>query len=301
MSTNITMLTGQISKDDDNPIEVSILFDYISEETSTVEADITDNWVESNYSIQDHIAIKPKIYRLRGCVGEVVHKNQWKVEDFFDDFKNNHPVFNKTMEAINSIGNLLGIVSNYTQAAMNIAKQIESSIDRYKSIWKNFTNQNTFQGQHQAYVYNQLMQMLQTRTPVKLTGLIFKENLGWFAENAYERQYYLQSVSGRQGDSAFISDIEVTIKEFRIATTITTKFDKNKYAGLTATQKVAEATNGLAKGTNVQNPLGQPDFVKNTLGKATEISEAPKETPGHFIKTFTLKTLENAKTWVRNF
>ena len=63
---------------------IAVLFDYIQDETSTVSADITDNWVESNYTLQDHIAIKPRIYRLRGCVGEVLYENVYKFLEKFE-------------------------------------------------------------------------------------------------------------------------------------------------------------------------------------------------------------------------
>ncbi len=270
-STGYNILSGTITADSNNAQGVAILFDYIQDETSSVEADITDNWVESNYSIQDHIAIKPRMYRLRGCVGEVVFENTWAVLDALDNFQAQHPVLSKTIETVNTIGSISGITSNYTQTAINIAKQIESSYDRYKKVWQNFTKQNQFVNKRQKAVYAILQQMLQTRTPVKLSSLMY--TLEPFIENQYDKMYYLQSVSAHQGENAYISDIEVTIKEFRIATTKTTKIDKNKYGGLVASQKTSEANNGDAKGNPVSPETAQK-AVNSVAEKNKEVAKA---------------------------
>ena len=286
------------TEDKNKDFEVAIYFDCIQDETSTAEASITDNWVESNYSIQDHIAVKPRIYRLRGCVGEVVYEDVSRFVEALSDLTANHPVLQKTVNALQPISALSGVVSNYTQAAINVVKQIESSYDRYKQIWKNFTKRNQYAGKRQKYVYAILNQMLQNRIPVKLTGLMFDFNP--FVEGQYEKLYYIQSVSAHQGENAFISDIEVTIKEFRIASTSTTQVDKSKYAGIKASQSTSEAQNGLSKNqkVNTEKPL---KAVQDAWGKADKIISDPNKTIGGQIKTFTLKMLEETKIWVKNF
>lgn len=292
------ILTGEVTLNEDKSTanakwaNLGILFDYIQDETSSVEAEITDNWVESNWSYQDHIAIKPRIYRVHGCVGEVIYENIYKALEKYSEFKEAHPVFAKTTEILSGISLMSGVVSNYTRAALNIVKQIESSYDRYKKIFDNFTKTNQIRGKRQAVLYEMLVYMMQQRLPVKITGFAFgKEN---FPElHPYNKLFFIQSVSARQGDNAYISDIELTIKEVRIATTKTTKVDKSKFGGFVASQKTEEATNGLAKGKAL--PL---NFVKETLGKADTISAAPKPTIGSKIKTFTLKTIEEAKIWI---
>lgn len=290
-SSGYNILEGQVSTGNDanNTQQVAILFDYIQDETSSVEADITDNWVESNYSLQDHIAIKPRMYRLRGCVGEVVFENKWAVVDAVENLKNQHPVLAKTLSGVNAISGLSGVTSNYTSLAINAAKQIESSFDRYKNIWQNFTKANQFVNKRQKAVYAILQQILQTRTPVKLTSLMF--TLEPFAENQYDKVFYLQSVSAHQADNAYISDIEVTIKEFRIATTKTTKVDKAKYAGIAATQKTAEANSGDAKGNPVTPEKAQA-AVDSVGEKYKDVAkEALKGKPMAFNAVKTLYNL----------
>jgi len=227
---------------------IAVLFDYIQDETSTVSADITDNWVESNYTLQDHIAIKPRIYRLRGCVGEVLYENVYKFLEKFEEEKIKHPVFSKTIDTVNAISSLSGTVSSYTQAAINVVKQIESSYDRYKKIYDNFTKANQLQGKRQAILYEMLVYMMQNRLPVHLTNLAFGDEV--LKElYIYEKKYFIQSVSAHQGNNAYISDIEVTVKEIRVAVTKTTKVDSKKYSGIAA--NTSEAKNGLAKAQEV--------------------------------------------------
>jgi hypothetical protein len=48
------------------------LFDVPDEEEINARADITDNFVEANFAVQDHIALKPEEYTVRGFVAELV-------------------------------------------------------------------------------------------------------------------------------------------------------------------------------------------------------------------------------------
>ena len=45
------------------------LFDTRSDEELNLDSDITDHWVEANYTIQDHIGLKPMQITLSGYVG----------------------------------------------------------------------------------------------------------------------------------------------------------------------------------------------------------------------------------------
>ena len=276
------------------PYYVDIFFDYIQDETSSVEAQITDNYVESNYSIQDHIAIKPRVYRLRGCVGEVIFKNIYNSDTYFRTFRNQHPILKKTLETVNNIGALSGTVSNYTQAAINITKQIESSYDRYKQIYDNFRNQtNQYRGKRQKVCYDILTNMLRNRIPVTIDGLAFDSDE--FQVNSYPKTFFIQSVSAHQGDNAFISDIEVTIKEFRIATTKTTQIDTSKFAGYLSSQTTDESNNGLAKGDTVSQEQ-QEKAIEELHKKETSVKGAAERVLNRYVPLNLVKTFTSAIT-----
>ena len=253
---------------------IIVLFSYIDDETSVLEATITDNYVETNHSVQDHIAIKPKIYRLRGCVGEVVYKGSAEWTKWMGDKINSNPILEKTLKAIKPIGAISGIVSNATQSAIAVVNQLESSYNRYKKmIENNYFNAPTFvTGKIQESVVADLNRILELRLPVNLKGLRFNTVLT--GGDNYERKYYLQSVSAHQGNNAFISDIEVTIKEVRVATTQVTKIDK-KIAGQTndvAVAKTPETNTGNTTGN--QLPAEQTremlETTENNIKNATK-------------------------------
>lgn len=289
MLEDVEQQEGYILKtDDDKEVDfgVAVYFDYLEDETLTCEASITDNWVESNYSEQDHIAIKPKIYRLRGCVGEIVYQNKF---EWFDKItsKINHPLLTKTINYLKPINSVSPIISNYTQLAKNIVDQIESSFKRYKKIWSDFRGTgNPYKGNRQRVVVAILNQILQQRIPVRLEEL--KYTYEPFEEGKYNKKYFLQSVSAHQGDNNFITDIEVTIKEFRIATTKVTSLDKRKYGEITVSdiQKTTTQNEGTAKGQKTTAEMG--------FSKAESISAQPKQTFQNEVQ----KKCNEIKAWL---
>lgn len=228
---------------------IIVLFNYIDDETSTVEASITDNFVETNHSVQDHIAIKPKIYRLRGCVGEIVYKSSNEFMKILTEKINSHPILQKTLNAMKPIATVSPVISNYTQAAINIVNQLEASYNRYKKLIEdNFiqSRQRQLTNKMQEETVATLNRILELRIPVNLKGLKYNKVLEKGDE--FKKLYYLQSVSAHQGSNNYITDIEITIKEFRIATSKITNVDKNNMSSI---QKASEINNGEAKTMNV--------------------------------------------------
>lgn len=249
---------------------VAIFFTYIDDETSMLEASITDNYVESNHAVQDHIATKPKIYRLRGCVGEVVYQGSSEWLEVLNGKISQNPVLQKTLSVLKPIVAVSGVVSNATQTAKAVVNQIENSYKRYrKLIEENLLNAQKRQllNKRQETTVAYLNRILELRIPVSLKGAKFEYALT--KGDNYKRLYYLQSVSAHQGSNAYITDIEVTIKEFRIATTQVTKLDKNKYGGyvMTEVEKKPEVNTGQAKGQEVSEKTKTTfkDTVKQAL------------------------------------
>lgn len=236
-------LTSILTEIDDKG--VAILFSFIEDETCTVEASITDNFVETNHSVQDHIAVKPKIYRLRGCIGELVYKSSDMFSRVISEKINSNPILSKTLNAMKPISAISPVISSYTQAAKNIVDQIEDSYKRYKQMIEDgiLNKGRATTNKMQQETVATLNRILELRQPVNLKGLKFGE-LILTEGDGYDRKYYIQSVSAHQGNNDFISDIEVTIKEFRIATTQVTEVDKENVISV---QKSAEQNIGTAK------------------------------------------------------
>lgn len=283
---------------------VAILFTFIDDETSVLEAAITDNYVETNYAQQDHIAIKPRIYRLRGCIGEVVYKGSTEWNDWITDEISNHPVLQKTLDFLQPILAVSGVVNSAVQSARNVINQLESSYNRYKKMVQNLfiTRQNQLTGQMQETVVADLNRILELRVPVNLKGLKFEKTLD--KGNNYQRTYYLQSVSAHQGSNNFISDVEVTIKEFRIATTDVVALDPQQYGafkidtsanqkssevneGTAATQEISKSTMDKIKDSINNSKVGKKlnNIVQNISNKVSVENVPLKDTPiGRTVK-----------------
>lgn len=63
-----------VTPDNPPPGIAGFLFDIPETETVTHTAQITDNWVETNYTVQDHVAFEPVKITLVGKVAELVYK-----------------------------------------------------------------------------------------------------------------------------------------------------------------------------------------------------------------------------------
>ena len=225
-------------------------FTYLTDESVSMQADITDNFVETNYSVQDHIAIRPRTIRLKGLVGEVVFKKS-KAEDlstFAEDqilrARRQNSSYLDTIENVITnnpvLNSLLPSVGNYTAAALKIYKQLESSYNRYMGIYKNFKNgfkpkddlliilpySPDEDYQNQKSVLEDLTTLFNSRTPVAVTDFAY-----WSEGNSIDKGlWHIQSVNIRQTDSKAISDLEIILKEIRIAKTKYTKVDTKKNA-----------------------------------------------------------------------
>lgn len=245
---------------------VAILFDIIDDETLTTEAAITDNYIQNNYSVQDHIAIKPKIYRLRGCVGEVVFRSESDLYNWLnkEETRTNHPLIAKTMDAMKPIGAIAPIISNYTQAAINVVKQVESSFNRYKKILNDWKNPSPILNKRQQEVVSILNFILENRLEVSLKSLKYDYSSPELKVN-YNSKYFLQSVSSHQAANDFITDIEITIKEVRFTETKVTAIDSKQYGtqSIVADIKTTEVNQGIA--TTQEPPKAGVEAFKKVI------------------------------------
>ena len=276
-------LIGGITLNDTN-LDVYAYFDFIEDESKTAETQITDNFVESNYAIQDHIAIRPKIYRLRGYVGEVIYT---KPEYFLNWLLNLIP--SSALSKISNIfklgSSLSPIVGSYTKSAIQVVNQLNDSFDRYKKIIENFTGENELINKRQNVCNSILFYLMDNRIPISIKGLAFERKYG----KEYNSQYYIQSIQAHQGSNRFQSDFEVVLKEIRIATT-----------KVSDVKKVAETKANAIQSTDIINTgkaskIKAPTDTEKAFQKVTGISAAPKKSIGDKIYTACRIGLENIR------
>lgn len=267
------VIEGNVSKEGGS---VVFFFSYLNEESVSLQADITDNFVETNYAVQDHIALKPRTIRLKGLVGEIVFKKSENAitNDFLEKqlmiARTQNQSFLNTISNNTLLNSLIPTLGNYTDAAIRISKQVMSSIQRYQGLWRSFKrliSKNNLlittpytpnvNYDEQKKVLEDITSLFNNRVPVTLADFAY-----WQEGNSIDTSHwYIQAINIRQGDSLYMSDLEIVLKEIRIAETKTTKVDNKKYANPTI--KTSDSDKGAAS-----KAPSNPEEVKQVLEKA---------------------------------
>ena len=253
-TTDTTTLYGAIAytvQDEDvlNPIAI-FYFDIVKEHSISVQNQITDNWVENNTAIQDHIAHSPIEVTLSGLAGELVYKpaEMDNTAELLDTAKNNTTP--GKFDKLRKLEVLLPQVSNLEQIARNAWDYGKATFDRYKGIIQSFKNSNNpmnaFYGEsgenketRLQKIYRQLLELRNVNAPMVV-------------DTPYNRftDMYIQSITLRQGEENYITDIEVSFKQLRFSTVTTTKADEKVMAQYNAWARAQEENHGTTQGKN---------------------------------------------------
>ena len=225
-----------------------LYFNVIQEHSVSIQNQITDNYIENNTAVQDHIAQSPLVVSLRGLSGEVVYAPpqkalNWmysKANGFIQDALNIDPMANQRIltDKLTAIPALLPPVDNVTQMAKNAVQYVEASVNRYLKIIKNFTDEGTKQTRLQQ-IYSDLLELR-------------ANNVLLFVETPYTdfSDMAIQSITLRQGNENYITDIELTLKQINFAQTQTTKPDTERMAIYNACARTEVEDCGKVQGIN---------------------------------------------------
>ena len=250
MSTQtISKLTGHIVKkaEDTDPFEAAYYFEkngILQEHSISVQNQITDNYIENNTAIQDHIAQNPIMVSLSGLVGELVYKPPTQILNFLYKGANDLIDRKYTNERVSTdkllaIPQLLPPVDNVTQMAKNAVQYVEASVDRYIKVAQNFISETDKITQLEK-IYAKFLAFRANNTELRVITP-FKE---------FDNMY-IQSITFRQGNENFIGDIQLTLKQTQKATTQTTKPNDKVMAIYNACQRTEEANHGKAQGKSL--------------------------------------------------
>jgi prophage DNA circulation protein len=177
------------------------IFDIIDNEEVIADSEITDHYVEDNFAIADHIALKPVIFTLRGFVGEITRQNE------------NASQIN---QLLNNIANISAFLPVFADQASQVYKQLTNLnnsavnvLNLATSIYGLYSDYSTTTNKQQgAYNYFKALRdsriLCQVETP-----------FGVFNNMAILR---LQAV--QKGDTKLISDFLVTFKEIRTVSSL---------------------------------------------------------------------------------
>ena len=240
----VQALTGSVALTD--KANITLFFDIIREDNVSLQSQITDNYIENNTSVQDHIALSPLVINLSGLIGDIVYTAPTTFYDAIINSINNFTgnTLNVTTDKLSPISALLPPLSNANQTARNAVQYVESSYRRYENIIKSGINLYSNSGSKETrlqQVYAELALLRESRALVTVKSP--------YSEYPYENMA-IQSITMRQGEQNYISDIEVTLKQVKFAQTQTTKPDTSVMATYNAIPRVEQANCGKAQGVS---------------------------------------------------
>lgn len=224
---------------------LALYFDIIEEHSVSLQSQITDNWMENNTAIADHIANQPLTVSLRGLAGEVVYVPSTS-EGWLNDINNKIPL--NVSEKLAPIASFLAPVSNITQIAKNAITYVEASFNRYKKIIDNFRNK-TVKQQRLRKIYQDLSEIRENKSPLMVqTPYATFDNM------------YIQSMVMRQGNQAYITDIELTLKQAYFTETQYTGVNKENRENCNFIQREEVENHGITQGIDpIQGSGGNSD------------------------------------------
>lgn len=271
ISVTAPAATVQTIKDVNRQNAVTYYFDVITDESIELINQITDNWVENNTAIQDHITQNPLVISISGISGEKVFRydpavaNQLLAEARLQAAKMGYGINLNNLQA-SSFWDLVGLgaqakelnklsvisvlyppVSNYMQVAMNAVELVDAAASKYSNIYNSIFNKESNNEQilgsfsdnttRLKSVYNNLSQLRDNNIPLVATtpwGIF--DNM------------YIQSVRLKQGNQLYVTDIEMTLKQLRFSNVTTTAADKNVMAQYNAYARAQIENCGIAQG-----------------------------------------------------
>ena len=210
-----------------------LVFGIINNHSATLNAQITDNYVESNIALHDHIAFSPITVTLSGLVGNVILKSEAAIQQAQDELEQaksrqriSGDFFRKAnyidagasssmvVTKLGSIGRLYPPMSNITQQAVNTlmyAYEAANSVlsrkwtNRNEAILDNSPVNNEEPNELQK-AYEQIKNTFYSRQPSKV----------YTPWTTYENMY-IQSVEISQNELNHIIDLSVTFKQLKFS------------------------------------------------------------------------------------
>lgn len=250
---NGQIIQGSISTYDYDSNFVSYGFHVINSHGVNFQSQITDNYLENNTAVQDHITLSPITITMSGLCAELVYTAEQAEQDAQNQYITAQKYANAQNFLINKLGTITSIlpsVSNITRLAMNVYDYAASSFNRYFGIVRRFKNSNNPMNTYNGLTPTQRQSKMKQATDY-LAGcwrdrVPFRVDTPW---GIYE-DMYVQSLSIQQGNENFITNIEITLKQLRFAEITTTKVDEKVMSKYNAQARANQQNNGKAQGKN---------------------------------------------------
>ena len=242
-----------------------IVFGVIKTHKASLGAKITDNYVENNFAIHDHIAFSPTIVTLSGFVGDLMLKSDEAVQQAQDELaqvklrqaqsanmlklSNYLDPTSIASQKLSAITLMYPPLNNLMQRAVQIYDQVSSfggnAVDRLFDKYYNQNNATIVNRQANPdkpqieKAYEQVESTFYSRLPnTVLTPWATYKNM------------YIQAIEVTQDELNHIIDLSVTFKQLKVASVEYGKVDENIRASYNA-DAAAQADNmGKARTMN---------------------------------------------------
>jgi len=230
-------------------------FDLPSGENVTLTSDITDHYTENNSFINDHIVNKPVKITLRGFVGELVYKKAGGLAGIIRDLNV-------------KLSQVTGYLGSYTPGFVQqigtvvtkadvVINTIDQKIQQSQNVVGYLSGNVNPEGK-QVKAFKKLSTLRNNKTIVTV-------QTPW--------QYYpsmvIESISFDQDEkSNDISDLSITLKEFRSSDLTFTSFNQALFKQPNEVQSATPTDNGPVKGKEelVSTLYKTPNAIGKLLG-----------------------------------
>ena len=252
------------------------LFDAEGESTARLNAEITDHYTEDNRAVQDHIAIHPTRITLKGYVGEIVYTQPGQDQSFLQT----------AVQKLTTISAFLPVLSaGATQAQAAISSPTTSNLtlsdaSNIYGLVKNLLGAIGDEARQQnAYQYfKSLMSQ----------GVLMGIQTPW----EFLTNMAIESIVAVQGEqSKYITDFSVTLKQIRIAKTISQAYSTTVQGQSSPNDLSTLGNQDALNAYRSANGLSTPPIDKELLGAAALQAPDPVQignVPGVSLPTTTL-------------
>ena len=222
------------------------LFDYESETSVTLAAEITDHYAENGTVLNDHRVTKPLKVTLRGFIGEVIFRKQAGLTGLISLMQSKLGVVNAYL------GHYTPQALNKVQAVLTQSQTVINKVNDYADKTKNIVSmfQKGAPGQtKQQKAYASLKAMFEAGTLFtieKNRSPKISVNTPWTLLD----DMMIETVVFTQGeDTKYATDISVTLKQVRLAETQTGTVDPTQFQARAQDQSAPQADKGITKGS----------------------------------------------------
>lgn len=199
------------------------IFDTRGDEDVTLESDITDNWVEDNSTMQDHIGLKPITITLSGYVGELKTTPRTEEKAFYETVSTINQAVTPLMPTLTAQSQY---IFNRAQEVYDIYNKANKTVQRIEKTLAEIPVPDEASKQQQAF--GRFYEMWTTR---QLSTV-------YTPFGAYNSMAIEKVTAKQSEDGVYISEFSVTFRQIRIAKSIEVVKKKSGRASQTLSTEV---------------------------------------------------------------